>query len=101
MMTVLGIKAKKIMACPGSWVWLAEAFVTDKTGKDVFVMVHYYDGEQYTVSSQSLYPFLAEDDDEAEPVAGFLEEYESYKEAKQSAYAEVFAKLRKVIDMLG
>ncbi len=98
-MSIIEIKSKKIFACAGSWALLAEALVTDKTGKDVFVSVHYYDGEQYTVSNQSLYAYLAEDGEE--PSADFPEQYGSYKDAKQSAYAEVFAKLRKVINMLG
>lgn len=98
-MSILEIRAKKIMACPGSWAWLAEAAVYTGEGKEVFVTVNYYDTEVYAVSGQSLYAYLAENGDE--PAGKLLEEYVSYKEAKQSEYAEVFGKLRKVINMLG
>ena len=97
-MSIIEIKAKKIMACPGSWAWLAEATVTDGEN-DVFVIVNFYDTEVYAVSKQSLYAYLAENGEE--PVGELLEEYVDYKEAKQSAYAEVFGQLRKVIKMLG
>lgn len=98
-MSILEIKAKKIMACPGSWAWLAEALVNVGDGNEVFVTVNYYDTEVYSVSNHSLYAYLAEDGDE--PEGELLEEYAEYKEAKQSAYAEVFGQLRKVIKMLG
>lgn len=98
-MTIIEIKAKKIMACPGSWAWAAEALVNIGDGNEVFVTVNYYDTEVYSVSKQSVYAYLAEDGDE--PVDELSEEYDNYKEAKQSEYAEVFGQLRKVIKMLG
>ncbi len=98
-MAIIEIKARKIFACAGSWAWLAEALVTNEKGEDVYVAVHYYDGENYTVCRQSIYDYLAGDGEE--PACEFLEEYENSKDAKKSAYAKVFDKLRKVIDMLG
>ena len=97
-MSIVAIKARKIMACPGAFAWLAEAEVMED-GKTVYVLVQYYDGEEYTVRANSLYGYLAEDG--AEPDGEFLEEHTSWKEAKESAYAGVFEKLRKVIKMLG
>ena len=98
-MSIIEIKAKKIIACPGSWAWAAEARVNTGEGCEVFVTVNYYDTEVYSVSKQSVYAYLAEDGEE--PANELLEEYASYKEAKESAYAEVFGQLRKVIKMLG
>lgn len=98
-MSINEIKAKKIFAGPGTWAWIAEAIVEDNQGNDLFVTVHYYDGENYSVSKQSVYAFLADDGDE--PASELLEEYDDYKDAKKSVYAKVFDALRKVIDKLG
>ena len=97
-MSIFEIKAKKIFACAGSWAWVAEAVVNDGKNGELYVTVNFYDSEVYSVSKQSVYAFLAEDGDE--PANELLEEYENYKGAKQSAYAEVFGQLRKVINML-
>ena len=97
-MGIIGIRAKKIFAGPGTWAWLAEALVKDGRDEELYAAVHYYDGEDYTVSRQSLYDFLAEDGDRM--VSDYLEVYDDYEDAKKSEYAEIFARLRSVIDML-
>ena len=97
-MKIYGIKAKEIMACPGAWALLAEAEV-EADGETVYVLAQSYDTLELTVSRKSLYAFLAEDGDA--PEAAFLEEYTAWKDAKASAYAEVFEKLKKVLKMLG
>lgn len=100
-MKIYGIKCREVMACAGSWAVVAEAEVeTDSANRDtVYVTVQEYDGLEMTVSKESLYAFLA--GNAKEPAGGFLEEYTTVKDAKASAYAEVFAKLRKVMKMLG
>jgi len=60
----------------------------------------YYDGEDYTVSQESVYDFLTDEDDEVEPAEDFLEQYDNSEDAESSDYAEVFEALRNVIDML-
>ena len=97
-MGIIGIRAKKIFAGPGTWAWLAEALVKDEKCGERYVTVHYYDGEDYTVSGHSLYDYLADDGDEMVP--DYLEVYDDYEDAKKSEYAEIFARLRSVIDML-
>ena len=97
-MSIVSIKAKKVMACPGSWAMVAEAEVMEESGF-LYVMAQEYDTTELTVSKQSLYAFLAEDGDE--PAVEFLEEYTAWKDAKGSAYADVFAKLKRALGMLG
>ena len=100
-MKIYGIKCREVMACAGSWAVIAEAEVeTDTPNRDtVYVTVQEYDGTEYVVGEQSLYAFLASNG--PAPEKEFLEEYRTLKDAKASAYAEVFAKLRKVMKMLG
>ena len=97
-MKIIGMKAKEVMACAGAWAVVAEAEV-DVNGEVVYVLAQEYDTVELTVSKQSLYAFLAEDG--TEPVVEFLEEYTAWKDAKASAYAPVFDKLKKVLKMLG
>ena len=96
-MNIYGIHGKKIMACAGSWAFVAEAGVDLPDGSEVFVTAQDYDGVELTVSKESMYAFLVCDGDEP---AEFLEEYRSWKDAKASAYAAVFEKLKKVLKML-
>ena len=98
-MSIVEIKAKKLFGGPGSFVWLAEAFVEDEAGGDVYVTYQMYDGYELTVSKQSMYDALTEDDDSDEDVE-FLEEYESPEDAVQSAYAKVFAVLGHTLEEL-
>lgn len=95
-MSIMEVKGKKIFAGPGT-SWIAEALVEDEENNKRYVTVHYYDGEYYTVSEQSVYDFYENDD--FAPVDS-LEEYDDYEDAKKSAYKKVFSHLRKVIDML-
>lgn len=97
-MSITELKAKKVMAGPGLFVYIAEALV-EEAERHVYVTVQYYDGEEYSVSDKSVYAFL--DEDGAEPVVDLLEEYDSADVAKDSAYAEVFSVLRGMIDKLG
>lgn len=100
-MKIYGIKCKEVMGCAGSWAVIAEAAVeSDSPNRDtVYVTVQEYDGTEYVVSKESLYAFFAEDGDE--PAEVFMENYQTLKDAKTSAYAEVFMKLRRVMKMLG
>lgn len=98
-MKIYGIKCREVMACAGSWAVIAEAAVEEDDGSETYVMIQEYDGTEYTVSKESLYGYLAENG--PEPVIEFLEEYTKLKDAKTSRYADVFAKLMKVVKMLG
>ena len=98
-MEIIGIKAKDILACAGAWAQVVEAEVVEEDGSITYVLAQEFDTTELTVSKKSLYGFLAEDG--AEPVVEFLEEYTAWKDAKGSAYAAVFAQLRKVMKMLG
>jgi hypothetical protein len=96
-MTINGIKSKKIGAGPET-AYVAEAEV-ENCGETVYVTVQMYDGEECTVSKESVYAFLAEDD--GEPASEFLEEYEELDVAiEESDYGEVFEKLGDAIDEL-
>ena len=100
-MKIYGIKCKEVMACAGSWAVIAEAEVeTDTPNRDtVYVTIQEYDGVECTISKKSVYAFLVENG--SEPVMEFLEEYRILSGTKASAYADVFAKLRRVMKMLG
>lgn len=100
-MKIYGIKSREVMACAGSWAVVAEAEVEiDNENRDtVYVTAQEYDGLELTVSKQSVYGFLVEN--AGEPAEEFLEEYRTWKDAKESAYAGVFAQLKKAMKMLG
>lgn len=98
-MSITEMRAKKVMAGPGNFAYIAEAKVVDGNGKEVYVTVNYYDGTEYTVQEQSVYDFLAGYGDE--PCVEFAENYGALGEAKNSAYAEVFSLLCDEIDKLG
>ena len=101
-MKIYGIKCREIMACAGSWATIAEAEVeTDTPNRDTaYVTVQEYDGLDFSVSKKSMFDFIAGDGSEPAE-SDFLEEYSTLKDAKASAYAEVFTKLRKVMKMIG
>lgn len=96
-MSITELKAKKVMAGPGVFVYIAEAKVDDE-GHEVYVTVQYYDGEEYSVAEQSVYGFF--DGDGEGPVAELLEEYDSLEAASGSGYAKVFEMLCDMIDGL-
>ena len=100
-MKIYGIRCREVMACAGSWAVVAEAEVETDTPKrgTVYVTIQEYDGTEYVVGEQSLYAFLAANG--PAPEKGFLEEYRTLKDAKTSAYADVFVKLRRAMKMLG
>ena len=98
-MGIIEIRAKKVFAGHAA-SWVAEALVEGGDDNEVYVTVHYYDGEDYTVSQESVYDFLTDEDDEVEPAEDFLEQYDNSEDAENSDYAEVFEALRNVIDML-
>lgn len=97
-MTIEGIKAKKVGAGPES-AYVAEAEVKDGYDETVFVTLQMYDGEECTVSRESVFAFLAED--KGEPVTEFLEEYEDLDTAiEESDYGDIFEELANAIDAL-
>lgn len=98
-MRIYSIKASTVMACAGSWATVAEALVDLPDGKSVYVTAQEYDGYALTVTPHSLYDFLVDGAEETDDEP--LEEYTTWKEAKESEYAAVFDKLKKVMKMLG
>lgn len=99
-MGIVGIKATKVFAGPGSFGLIAEAEVDTGAEKLMHVTVQQYGGYECTVSEDSVLDFFTGESQEG-PV-GLKEEYGSLNEAKEeSEYREVFAKLQKVIGMLG
>jgi len=98
-MKIYGIRCREVMACAGSWATVAEAEVEIENGEEVYVTAQEFDTLELTVSKQSLYAFLV--GNAGEPADGFTEEYTAWKDAKASAYAEVFARLKKVMKMMG
>ena len=100
-MKIYGIKCKEIMACIcGGWATIAEAEVETQEHGTVYVTVQEYDGQDFSVSTKSLFDFIIDEGDE--PADGdFLEEFSTLKEAKASEYAKVYEKLRKVMKMTG
>lgn len=98
-MKIYNIRATMVMACAGSFATIAEALVDLPDGKSVYVTAQEYEGIALTVTEHGLYDFMA--GNAPEPEEAFLEEYRTWKEAKESGYAVVFDRLRKVMKMLG
>ena len=100
-MKIYGIRCKEIMACMcGGWATIAEAEVETQEHGTVYVTVQEYDGQDFSVSTKSLFDFIIDEGDE--PADGdFIEEFSTLKEAKESEYAKVYEKLRKVMKMTG
>ena len=93
------IKAKKVMACPGSFALVAEA-VLRENGDDIFLTYQLYDTEEFTVSKESVYNYLAEDGQQ--PAEEVSEEYLSLAQAKrESKYGDTFEMLKKLTRKLG
>ena len=93
------MKAKKVMACPGSFALVAEAELYDQ-GKEIYVTYQAYDTEEFTVCSESMYDYLAEDG--PAPEAAFTEEYTSLAQAKrESKYGKLFDSLKRMCRKLG
>ena len=99
-MTIKGIEARRIPAGPMDSGYVAEAEVIVGQMDRVYVTIQKFYGEQYTVSNESVYECLT--DDNLAPVENFAEEYEELETAlNESKYGEVFGKLSQVIAMLG
>lgn len=97
-MDITELKAKKVMAGPGVFVYIAEAKVEDSASA-VYVTVQYYDGELYSVADKSVYAFL--DGDGTDQANELHEEYDSAQGASESRYAEIFWELRRILEKLG
>ena len=99
-MFISEIKAKSVFAGPGQRAYVAEAKVYDGEDEDeeLYVTVQMYDGMEFTVSKQSVYACLAEDN--GEPADEVLEEYEKLKDAKGSKYGKIFSALSTVVKTL-
>lgn len=93
------LKAKKVMACPGSFALVAEA-VLRENGEDVYLTYQLYDTEEFTVSKDSVYNYLTgEGEASGDPVD---EEYLSLAQAKrESKYGKVFEMLKRTAGKLG
>jgi len=93
------VKARKVMACPGSFALVAEAMVMEN-GKETYITYQLYDTEEFTVSDFSVYDYLAEN----APDNGKMvdEEYLSLAEAKRKTkYGKVFEMLKRMCGKLG
>lgn len=98
-MSMISIKAKKVMACPGSFALVAEA-VLQENGKETFITYQLYDTEEFTVSDESVYNYLAEDG--PQPSKMVDKEYLSLAQAKrESEYGKVFEMLKRLTQKLG
>lgn len=99
-MKIYGIRGREVLACAGSWAYVAEAEVEEDNGSETYVTAQIYaEGLELTVSKQSVYGFTVVG--VGDPVEKFMEEYTTWGGAKESAYADVFKKLKSVINMLG
>lgn len=95
-MSIIELKAKKVMACPGGLICVAEAIVRDEKMNEAYVTYDDGDpGEHFSVSKESVYKYLTEN---LEDVPEMSEEYDAQKEAKTSAYWPVFSLLKKTLD---
>lgn len=92
------IKASKVMACPGSFALVAEA-VLKEHGEEIFLTYQLYDTEEFTVSKESVYHYLAEDGGQPAEITA---EYTSLAQAKrESKYGNAFAMLKRLCGKLG
>lgn len=92
------VKAKKVMACPGSFALIAEAVLLEQ-GKEIFVTYQIYDQEEFTVAKGSVFHYMAEDGKEP---AEITEEYLSLAQAKrESKYGTTFGMLKRLSGKLG
>lgn len=99
-MKIYGIRGREVMACPGSWAYIAEAEVEEDDGSETYVTAQTYaEGLELTVSKESVYGFMVVG--VGDPVENFIEEYTTWSSAKESKYADVFKKLKSVMNMLG
>lgn len=92
------VKAKKVMACPGSFALVAEAVLYEE-GKEVYLTYQLYDTEEFTVSNESVYNYLAEDG--PAPKEEVSEEYTRLADAKKTRYGKTFEMLRRMCGKLG
>lgn len=99
-MKIYGIKCSEVMVCDGSWAKVAEAEVITDEHETVYVTIQEYEGVDLSVQKGSMYACIVENAKEPADEM-FLEEYRGMAFAKESAYADVFAKLRKVMKLVG
>ena len=93
------MNARKVFVGPCGASVVAEASVELNDGSVVYVTIQDYEGTEYTVSKESVYEFLV--GNRKNPAKKFDEEYLKWADAKVSAYAGVFEKLKKAMKMLG
>lgn len=92
------VKATKVMACPGSFALVAEAVLYEQ-GKEIYLTYQSYDTEEFTVSNESVYHYLAED---GKQPAEITAEYLSLAQAKrESKYGKTFEMLKRMCGKLG
>lgn len=92
------VKAKKVMACPGSFALIAEAELIED-GKEIYVCYQSYDTEEYVVAKDSVFHYMAED---GKTPAEITEEYLSLSQAKrESKYGKTFDMLKRLCGKLG
>lgn len=97
-MVITEIKAKRIYAEPGKYCYVAEAEVEDG-GKEVYVAMQKYNGYDMTVSTESMYSFIAGDGGSI--AENILEDYDNQEDAAGSRYGDVFELLKDIVGRLG
>lgn len=98
-MTVFSVKGQIFEVGPGVSGSEAEAIVSGKGGKDVFVNVsRFEDCYNFGVYNRSVYG--EENVDYASDEACIIERYEELDGAKKSAYYKAFKLLKNTVDLL-
>lgn len=96
-MTINSIKTAKVFAGPGKYAYVAEAEM-ERDGKILYATIQEHNGEDCTVSKDSMFAFIAEDG--ADPAEEFIAEYKSADEAKAGEYGAAFCAALAVMDIL-
>lgn len=97
-MTVFNLKGQIVEVGPGVCGSEAEAVVTDRDGRDVFVYTWRFDGcRSYTVSGTSAYGKMTTEEFDEEKCEEY---YDELDEAAESKYYEVFKVLDQMITLM-
>ena len=101
-MRIISEHANVTMAGPGSWGFDAEVEVQDIEGNmpnTYFVYAGEYDGmPAFSVSTKSIYAYLAGISEDEPAKEEILEEYETIEEAQESRFARYFIIAKRMLD---
>lgn len=98
-MRIVGIRAKEVMTCAGSWMQLAEAEVVTELGSVKYVAIMDCGDREYVVLNESAYDCVIGDAKESGEYP--VEDYTEWKDAMRSEYSGVFTLLRSIVGKLG